>query len=64
MPPCSKPAYQTLRISLDQAWAEVALLRVQMYRFGAYVKTVNFKDFGLLVPSPKLHSIQRKSRKK
>ena len=33
MPPCRKPEYQTLQISLDEARAEVAPLRVQMYRF-------------------------------
>ena len=42
MPP-RKPAYQTLRISLDEARAEVALLRVQMYRFGCSCKDSEFQ---------------------
>ena len=43
MPPCRKPAYQTLRIFLDEARAEVALLRVQMYRFGCSCKDSEFQ---------------------
>ena len=43
MPPHRKPVYQTLRISLDQARAEVALLRVQMYRFGWSCKDSEFQ---------------------
>ena len=43
MPPCRKPEYQTLRISLDEARVEVALLRVQMYRFGCSCKDSEFQ---------------------
>ena len=43
MPPCRKPAYQTLRISLDEARAEVALLRLQMYRFSCSCKDSEFQ---------------------
>ena len=43
MPPHRKPEYQTLRISLDEASGEVALLRVQMYRFGCSCKDSEFQ---------------------
>ena len=44
MPPCKKPEYQTLGISLAEAKAEAVLLRIQMHQKGCTCKSSTYQE--------------------